>query len=267
MLFRKGFFCLAASIVLGWSPACFAQPGPIMVNGVWQHNAQTSNDRALRYYRKGLLLCRKAKMKDAIVELDDAIKLEPNCAEFYFKRGDCFLELIKYKEAYADFTKAIQLEPKHFPAYKRRARLNYERGNYDDAIKDYDKALQATPNKSERAEIVKQKAKMHSYMKKYDLAVQELTQSIALERAPHTLMLRGNQYFSMKQYKKAIDDYSEAIKFNSPKLQDRLFTMRADAYEKVGRFDLAKKDRKSAKELVDDSWGSVLQDMDKQTSP
>ncbi|MCC6979290.1 MAG: hypothetical protein IT343_13280 [Candidatus Melainabacteria bacterium] len=50
-----------------------------------------------------------------------------------------------------------------------------------------------------------------------------------------------------------------------PKLQDRLYTMRADAYEKLGKFDLARKDRKSAKSLVDDSWGGVLQDMDKQT--
>ncbi len=266
MLFRKGFFCFAASIVLGWSPVCFAQPGPIMVNGVWQHNAQTSNDRALRYYRKGLRLYQKAKMKDAIVEIDDAIKLEPNCAEFYFKRGDCFLELIKYKEAYADFTKAIELEPKHFPAYKRRARLNYELGKYDVAIKDYERAQKATPSKIEKAEIIKLKAKMHSYMKKFDLAIQDLTQSIALDRTAHALMLRGNQYFSMKQYKKAVDDYSEAIKFNSPKLQDRLFTMRADAYEKMGNWDLAKKDRKSAKSLVDDSWGSVLEDMDKQTS-
>ncbi|MBA3991937.1 MAG: hypothetical protein C0469_00320 [Cyanobacteria bacterium DS2.3.42] len=106
---------------------------------------------------------------------------------------------------------------------------------------------------------------MHSSMKKYELAIADMTQSLALDRTPHGLMLRGNQYFALKQYKKAVDDYTEAISMRSPKLQDRLFTMRADAYEKMGRFDLAKKDKKSAKSLVDDSWGSVLQDMDKQT--
>lgn len=236
-----------------------------MVDGVWQHRAHTTNRRALYYFNTGVQLYRKAKMKDAIVQLDEAIKLDPNCSEFYFRRGDCFLELDKLNEAYTDFTKAIELEPMHYPAYKRRGRLNYERGKLEDALKDYERAEKATSNRIEKAEIVKLKAKMHSYMKKYDLAIQDLTESIALDRTAHAIMLRGNQYYSMKQYKKAIDDYSEAMKFNSPKLQDRLFTMRADAYEKIGKLDLAKKDRKSAKSLVDDSWGSVLEDMDKQT--
>lgn len=263
------FFCktflalLLAAVIL--SPDCEAQLQERSVNGVWRHSPKTSNRQAMYYYNKGLRLYRKAKMKDALVELDQAINLDPNCGEFYFRRGDCLLELDKLNDAYADFTKAIQLEPRHYPAYKRRARLNYERGKLDEALKDYTSAEKVSPNLIERAEIIKLKAKMHSSMKKYDLAIIDLTQSMAFDRTAHALMLRGNQYYSIKQYKKAVDDYTEAISLNSPKLQERLYTMRADAYEKMGRFDLAKKDRKDAKSMVDDSWGSVLQDMDKQT--
>ncbi len=268
-MIEKNTFCKTLLMLLFsatiFAPGCEAQGQPQRVNGVWPHRPKTRNRQAMYYYSNGVNLYKKAKMKEAVVELDQAIKLDPNCGEFYFRRGDCLLELDKLNDAYADFSKAIQLEPKHYPAYKRRARLNYERGKLDDALKDYTSAEKVAPNLIERAEIIKLKAKMHSSMKRYDLAIVDLTQSMAFDRTAHALMLRGNQYFSIKQYKKAVDDYTEAISMKSPKLQDRLFTMRADAYEKMGRLDLAKKDRKDAKSIVDDSWGSVLQDMDKQT--
>ncbi|HIA51641.1 MAG TPA: tetratricopeptide repeat protein [Candidatus Melainabacteria bacterium] len=263
---------LSATLSLVFVSPCNAQtvqraPGmrPLTVDGVWQHNPQTTNRDALRYHRQGVNLYDHAKMKDAIAQFNEAIKLEPKVAEFYYRRGDCWIELDKLKEAYADYTKAIELEPNHYPAYKRRARIDYERGKLEDAVKDYDSAAKRSPNKIERAEIIKLKAKIHSFMNKHDLAIEDLTQAVALNKTAHALMLRGNSYFSLKQYKKAIDDYTEAIKYKSPKLQERLFSMRADAYEKIGRFDLAKKDRKDAKSIVDDSWGGVLQDMDKQT--
>lgn len=247
---------------------CFASPAAVAqltVDGVWQYLPQTSNRQARYYFSNGVELYKRAKMKESLTQYDQAIKLDPKCAEFYFRRGDSLLELDKLSEAHADFTKAIQLEPRHYPAYKRRARLSYERGKIEDALKDYQSAEKVCSNAVEKAEIVKLVAKMYSTAKKYKLAIDALSRSLSFQRAPHTLMLRGNQYYSIGAYKKAIDDYTEAIAANVPKLQERLYTMRADAYEKLNRFDLARKDRKSAKALVDDSWGGVLQDMDKQT--
>lgn len=244
------------------SPLAVAQT---TVDGVWQYRPQTNNRQARYYFSNGVELYKRAKMKESLAQYDQAIKLDPKCAEFYFRRGDSLLELDKLPEAYADFTKAIQLEPRHYPAYKRRGRLNYERGKVEEAIKDYKTAESICTNAVEKAEIIKMQAKMHSTIKKYNLAIDDLTRSLAFQRAPQTLMVRGNQYYSVGAYKKAVDDYTEAIAAKMPKLQERLYTMRADAYEKLGRFDLARKDRKSAKALVDDSWGGVLQDMDKQT--
>ena len=247
---------------------CVAEPiavAQMTPDGVWLYRPQTSNRQAVNFFRNGVELYKRAKMKESLVQYDQAIKLDPKCAEFYFRRGDSLLELDKLPEAYADFTRAIQLEPRHYPAYKRRGRLNYERGKIEEAIKDYKIAESICTNAVEKAEIIKMQAKMHSTIKKYNLAIDDLTRSLAFERVPQTLMVRGNQYYSVGAYKKAVDDYTEAIAAKMPKLQERLYTMRADAYEKLGRFDLARKDRKSAKALVDDSWGGVLQDMDKQT--
>ncbi len=263
------YFCLTflslLFVALFFSDGCEAQTDVLNSHGMWRHIPITSNKQAMYYFNNGFRLYKKTKMKDAVVQFDQAIKLDPKCAEFYFRRGDSFLELDKLNEAYCDFTKTIELEPRCYPAFKRRARLNYERGKFAEALKDYASAEKAAPNLIEKAEILKLKAKMHSSMKQYDLSITEFTRSLAIDRSGHGLMLRGNQYFAIRQYKKAVDDYTEAIAMKNPKLQERLFTMRADAFEKMGRLDLARKDRKDAKSLVDDSWGSVLQDMDKQT--
>jgi len=240
----------------------FAQ---ISADGVWLHIPKTKNRQALYYYNNGLKLFKKTRQKEALVQLDQAIKLDPACAEFYFKRGETLLDLDKLGEAYNDFTKCVSLEPRNYVAFKRRSRVHYERGKVAESIADLQRAENVCTNKIDRAEIIKQQAKMHATLNQHSLAIGALTRTLALERSANAFLIRANQYMKMREYKKAIADYSAAIDLNEPKYQDRLFSMRADAYEKIGRFDLAKKDRKSAKALVDDSWGGVLQDMDKQT--
>lgn len=260
--FRKITVAYGIVSALVASPPAVAQ---VAADGVWQYRPQTANRQARYYFSNGVQLHKRGKMKESLVQYDQAIKLDPRCAEFYFRRGDSLLELDKLPEAYADFTKAIELDPRHYPAYKRRARLSYERGKIVEAMRDYKNAEKVCTNSTEKAEIIKLEAKMHSTAKEYNLAIEDFTRSLALKMDPHAIMLRGNQYYSLKDYKRAIADYTEALTHKMPKLQDRLYTMRADAYEKLGKFDLARKDRKSAKSLVDDSWGGVLQDMDKQT--
>lgn len=234
-------------------------------NHVWRYVPKTSSGLALRYYNSGAVAAKHGKFRESLIALDQAVKTDPSFAEAHFRRGDALLELDKLNEAYTDFSTTIKLEPKHYPAYKRRARLNYEKGRLNEAISDYTNAARYADDPIEKAEILKLRAKIHSTAKKYDLSIADYTQSLALNRTPQTLMQRGNQYFSLKQYQQAVNDYSAALPYKVEKLQERLYAMRADAYVKLGKFDLAKQDRKSAKSLVDDSWGSVLKDMDKQT--
>jgi len=263
-LFCKRTFALMIFSALVCAPSLSA---PTTINGVWQANPQTENRAALHYYGCGLRLFRVAKMKDAVEQFDEAIKLDPKCAEFYYKRGDALLELDRLDEAYKDFTKAIQLEPAHYFAYKRRGRLEFERGKLDASLKDFQTAVSVCQSKAEKADILKFVAKIHASMKKHDLAIADLTQALTTTRDTHALMLRGNQYLAVGEYQKAVVDYTEALSHNLPQFQDRLYMMRAQAYEKVGRFDLAKLDKKKAKDIVNDSWGGVLQDLDKHSKP
>jgi tetratricopeptide (TPR) repeat protein len=59
---------------------------------------------------------------------------------------------------------------------------------------------------------------------------------------------RADVYASLHQYQRAVDDYSYAIKINDGRFDDfdSLYTLRARAYDKLGKKDLAEADRKKA---------------------
>ena len=54
-------------------------------------------------------------------------------------------------------------------------------------------------------------------------------------------------YLELAQYQKAIDDYSQVIELN-PK-DGYAYYCRAEAYEKLGKKDLAEKDKEMAEKL------------------
>jgi tetratricopeptide (TPR) repeat protein len=60
--------------------------------------------------------------------------------------------------------------------------------------------------------------------------------------------LRGNSYFKLGQYDKAVADYSQAISRDHD--NSDTYSLRSQAYEKLGKSDLAAKDRRSATELT-----------------
>jgi tetratricopeptide (TPR) repeat protein len=69
---------------------------------------------------------------------------------------------------------------------------------------------------------------------------------------------RADAYFGLKQYDKAVSDYTEAIRVQvgntesvfSSSLTDT-YERRANAYDKLGGYSKAEEDRKKAKELRD----------------
>jgi tetratricopeptide (TPR) repeat protein len=58
----------------------------------------------------------------AIAAYIEAIRVDPNVADFYLNRGDCYFEKGEYGEAIADYSKVIWLDPKNAYAYSNRPR-------------------------------------------------------------------------------------------------------------------------------------------------
>ncbi len=148
--------------------------------------------------------------KDAISNLNKALKLKPDFAEAYNNRGVAKGKMGKYEEAIDDFTKAIEKKPDYAEAYNNRGNDKGNMGKYEEAIADYDKALKLKPD---FAEAYNNRGVAKGKMGKYEEAIDDFTK--AIEKKPdyaEAYNNRGNAKGKMGKYEEAIDDYDKALK-------------------------------------------------------
>lgn len=106
------------------------------------------NAEADDYYSKGLDKYRSQRYKEAIQDLDMAIKFNPDSTN-YFQRGMCYLKLADYDDAISDFSAAIKMQP----AGKSNGTYHLNRGiaylglkQYTPAYADLSEAIKADNN-------------------------------------------------------------------------------------------------------------------------
>ncbi|MBS1992500.1 MAG: tetratricopeptide repeat protein [Cyanobacteria bacterium SZAS LIN-3] len=67
------------------------------------------------------LLTQVHKYKDALVDYDRALKLEPRMADNWISRGHTYFQMGEYQKAVDDYTAAIKIAPKDLRVYGYRA--------------------------------------------------------------------------------------------------------------------------------------------------
>ncbi|MDR1858044.1 MAG: tetratricopeptide repeat protein [Treponema sp.] len=109
-------------------------PAPTPANTA---QAEVHYDRAFSFFRQG--------NRDAgIVELTEAIRLNPNNPNYYEKRGDEYVKKGDYDRAIADYTQSIQLGRRD--SYTWRAVAYNAKGDWDRAIADATESLKTYPD-------------------------------------------------------------------------------------------------------------------------
>jgi S1-C subfamily serine protease/tetratricopeptide (TPR) repeat protein len=88
----------------------------------------------IKYIIEGEKKWRLKQYKEAILDFDKAIELNPRAVYAYGHRGEAQSALKQYKEAILDFDKAIELNPQYGAAHLRR-------GQAKSALKQYEKAI------------------------------------------------------------------------------------------------------------------------------
>ncbi|TFI53062.1 serine protease [Mastigocladus laminosus UU774] len=84
--------------------------------------------------------------KGAIVDLTEAIRLNPNYANAYYNRGLVRGDLGDKQGAVADYTSAIKINPNDAYAYNNRGLVRGDLGDKQGAIADYTSAIKINPN-------------------------------------------------------------------------------------------------------------------------
>jgi tetratricopeptide (TPR) repeat protein len=110
------------------------EPASAPLPGAVQHDAGFYRGLGLSSYRLG-------DFPRAIVNLDEAIRLDPDDAQAHNARGNAFDEIGVSDNALADYDDAIRIDPNNPIFFHDRAVLWHRRGDLDKALIDLDRAI------------------------------------------------------------------------------------------------------------------------------
>lgn len=191
------------------------------------------------YYQRSSLYYSKQMLNEALTDINKAIALDTTQHELYTGRGAIYLALKEHLKAIADNTKAIQLNPREYLPYYNRALAQYASENMDGYCVDiracYAVVIKYEPSHPLKIELEHavenycDSTKASYYYQRgvafYNL--QQFEQAVAiysegLKKFPNnamTLSFRGNAFFALKNYTKALNDYAASIQ-NKENLMD-----------------------------------------------
>ncbi len=242
---------------------------------------------AIQLLEQGTDAIRAREFEKAVLLLTRSIKLRPESPNAYFARGTAFFYLKYSDAALVDLGRAISIDEAYPEAHSTRGMVLQARGQLDKAMADYDRAVEIAPNNQSYrlrrglgrlaqqawaqaiADFSEALRLQPDYAKAYicrgearsetgDLAGAraDLDQAIRLMAGPGDDILgfarrvRGDISLKQKDYRRAIDDYSEAIRLD-PKDAEALRS-RGDAYFLLGETARSIADLDRSIELADD---------------
>ena len=141
-----------------------------------------------------------------------AIRLNPNGARAYNILGKTYEQEKQFDAAISSYGKAVELDPKYVAAYNNRGLVFAAAGMFDDAIKDFTAIIRLDPGNA------------YAYYEN-----------------------RGIVYGLKKEYKKAIDDFTQTIKIKPRRI--KAYRLRIVAYRNIGNTEAAETDEDTIQNL------------------
>lgn len=189
----------------------------------------------------GLLIMQTRTMmpiwKDSLSLWSYIIKKDNNSAVAFNNRGKAYSDLKMTKEALMDYDKAIELNPFHWSAFNNRADIYLENNDYDGAVKDLSKSMLI--NNSFQSYY--NRGNIYSKLGKFQLALSDYSSAINIKaNRPEVFNNRGAVYLRVGDIESALNDFSNAINLD-PDFADSVKN-RAAIYMRKNNYDLALKD-------------------------
>jgi tetratricopeptide (TPR) repeat protein len=190
---------------------------------------------------------------DAVADAARAIALQPS-ERAYFARGMAYRYIGKLALAEADFEKACQMDPKSQNAHAELAGIAAKLHHYEKAEKAFAQLFRLNPGRAvERGE----RAEMYLQWNKPKEALIDIQTALKTDtdRGGKGHYLLGRIYMQQKQYAKALEVLNFSLARNQYNIEAR--KVRADAYDKLGKPELAKKDRKELDEDFSEAFSNA----------
>lgn len=225
------FICIAFTALM-ISVAALCSSPPLATCNPKNEAAASALKNVHRYIDQG-------QAKEAIAEIERAIKLDPNCTEAYTLRAVIRGNLNDFKNSDLDFQKALSLDPKSSDIYASRGELYLVRSMYKEAEKDLSKAIMLDPTTLDNYRM---RSMAYRELGLHDLAIKDLTREINSRKDnAHIYLARAGEYAAKKDYNQALTDLDTAIKGNDPKYTALAVMTQARLYCQLGKHDKALK--------------------------
>jgi tetratricopeptide (TPR) repeat protein len=187
--------------------------------------------KSLAYERRSNLYSDHKMFKEALIDINQSIALDSTEPSFYLNRGKIYEGLDQPAKALPDLLRRIQLVPGDYRAYYLISRQCWKDGDVDQFC-TYDHLSYEVLKKSEPANsLIKDlelemgdacdSTQMTYYFQRSAFALSKKNYkeaisicNMTLQRFPVnglSLTTRGDTYFAMKEYKKALIDFKAAL--------------------------------------------------------
>lgn len=162
--------------------------------------------------RRGEVRIDQGRIKEALLDFEDALRLDPERYRAIHNRGVLAAQAGRYADAFDDFNQTIELNPKFAKAYSNRAALWVQAGEHAKASADYRQAINLDPDLA-----VAHKGRGHvcHVLGQFDLALQHLDAAARLSPADARIVnARGDLLSDVGRYRSAKADYQRAIELD-----------------------------------------------------
>jgi len=246
--------------------------------GISQNATNRHNDLGVEYYNNG-------KYDEAISEFTEAIKENPNNADFFFNRGYTYLQkgnkdyennysndnwmdyipTWNWEQIISDFTEAIRLDETYAAAYFWRGyayqdEFNYSH-NWDQSILDFTKSIEFQFNLANSYNN-RGYGYAYEYYDKHDYAKALADYNEALKLEPENVTFIANRaylFFNTQEYQRAAEEYTRAIAMNPS--SGFYYCMRGLSYSYLEDQSYTFKGVATAREL--ERWNRIIDDLEK----
>jgi len=187
---------------------------------------QSFPQSAIVYNIYGAVLVKQDRPREAVVEIDKAIQLQPDYAEAYNNRGNAQTVIGNLNAALNDFDKALRLKPDTAGFHANRGNALQELGRLNDAIESFDSAIRLKPD---YAEVFIHRSQALAMSGRLREAVE--SSNMALELRPdyaEAYICRGTALQDLGLFDEAIDALQHALALdtdNKEAISSLLFTL------------------------------------------
>ncbi|MFY0672967.1 MAG: DUF3808 domain-containing protein [Bacteroidia bacterium] len=155
----------------------------LVIFGLCYNNVKAQKD-AVKILDEAVTLLNKRQYNEAYLRFDDGITAAPNNAEMHFGKANAAYNLNLLDTSIARLTKAIEIKGDESEYHNLLGTIYMRKKDLKNAIKHFDKTIKNNAVSVRKIHLL------------------------------NTYYNRGNCYLMQKNYDKALDDFSEAIKLN-----------------------------------------------------